>query len=852
VRKTRTSWLGLSLRTVRTHAGMYSIFGLTVLLASLVTSAVVGYLALSATQQATEAIAGAGADGQRFVLVIPTRDDTASQLRAVDGIVSSLIDASAMTVRTTTTSVDGRPSLTVEVRPDDHGFTAAAIPGLVDGFSRLQRELAADPVAAPSGVSTEGTLPSTLADIQARLSIEQAATGIPVALAAILALGAIAQGSRLLVETLRDEFSLARSRGASVHLIASTTLTVATIVAALGAALGLACAYGTAMLVFGTATAGLSLVPAVAVTVAASATVLAEAVRVARGSTTRSANRAGFAANLTVIVFVFVATAVALGQLLVRRTPLQVSATGVSYVDPLIAAAPALAALATVIVGLTGFAPVARAIEALSVRGRGASIVYPARYLARRTALHIASATVVALAVASFVIAGAFTATSQHLADVRQQLAAGSDLRVTGIDPRAVPVPDSLRMSATVLVSAASVGTDTIELLAVPHDAISAVMTTAGGLVDTAALADALPEFTGGLTMPDGQLGLEVTSAQSIEVTAVTADLVDPTDGTVVTIALPTTTDSAYLVVQLGLDVECLEASCDVVVHSPTVGADAVTPQADSAALDRTVTIPFGQAQFRYRAVETPATVPAVVTTAFAARLALGVGDTVTVDVGSGSRQFTATVARIVDLIPGTSNERAMAIDLGSGAVATQLESGSPLAANELWFRSDDEAASSASLAGYSVVTNHARTDPSTATVALWLGAVGAAALAILALAAGAALAARSRRSEPGLLRAIGMSSRQVGMVAAAEHWLVVVISLALGVIAGIVVSALTVPTMARASFDGISDALPAPLTFDLAPVALAVGLTGIAFMVVGALAGIRMSRSSDVQWEGQ
>jgi hypothetical protein len=736
VRKTRTSWLGLSLRRASTHRGMLAVFGLTVVLAALITTAVVGFLELSATRQATMAIASAGSDGQYLTLTTPIGDDAEQQQAAADDIVRSLIDTAALTVTTTRTTVDGRPSLTFDLRPSSDSFTASAIPGLVDGLSRLQRTLAADPVAAPSGVSSDGTLPTTLARAQARLSVEQAATGIPIALAAIIALVALAQGARLLVQALRDDIVLSRSRGASIRRAAITTAVMAGIVAVVSAAVGYACAAFTLSAWFATPIALVPITPPIAAAAAATAAVLIDAIRVSRASAAHDTARSGFVTNLATVVVIFALAAVSLGQLLLRRTPLQVSATGVSYVDPLIAAAPALALVAVVIVGLAAFAPLARLIEAASARSTGALVVYPARYVARHTALHTASATVVALAVASFVIAGAFASTATGLTNARQTLVAGGDLRITGVtDDRELPAV-AVTEHTRVLVSAATVGADTVEIVGIPTSAIVPVMTTAAGRVDTARIARALPQFS---------------------------------------------------------------------------GSD---------------------------------TVPAVVTAALASRLALSPGDRFTVDIGTGSRQFTATVADVVDLVPGTSNERAVVVDLDSVVAASHSQSGADLAPNEVWIRSDDLRRTLASLTGYSVVSRVSTSETLTASSALWLGALGAAALAIAALAAGATLSLRTRRAEPGLLLALGMSPRHTGRVVTAEQWIVVAIAVLLGAAAGLIVSAVTIPVMARASFDGVPSALATPLSVDVGTVAVAITIATCAFLAVGVSVG-RRARST-------
>jgi hypothetical protein len=233
------------------------------------------------------------------------------------------------------------------------------------------------------------------------------------------------------------------------------------------------------------------------------------------------------------------------------------------------------------------------------------------------------------------------------------------------------------------------------------------------------------------------------------------------------------------------------------------------------------------------------------ITTELASRIAAAIGDTFTVTIGSGDRSFAATVARIVPLAPGTTNARAVIVDLGALAAATQSPDGRPLDANELWFRTDDVAASTASLSGYSVITATETTAAPTATAALLLGAAGAALLAVAALAAGATLSGAHRRSEPNLLRALGMTARQVSAIVRTELWLVTAIAVVIGLGAGAVVSVLMVSDFARTSLAGLPAALPSPVSFDPAVLLVWAAITIAACMGVGVFAGHRANRSS-------
>jgi hypothetical protein len=841
---TRTSWFALNMRRLRNHSAHVVVFGLTVALASLVMSVIVGFIGLSATSETKSAVAAAGAGGQHYTLETPSSGDAAQQRAAAEGVVRSLIDTRALTLTTTDTARSGNHYLTLDLRINPDLFTAAAVPGLVDGLSQLQRALGADPVAAPRGVSTDGSLPAVLATAQARLNIEQSATVIPVALAAIVALVALVQAARLLVDAMRDELALLRSRGASPRLLASTLAIGALAVAIVGASTGAAAAGMMLAGRFGATTLTASPVPALCVTVFAVLAAFIEARRTARATDKPGTNRAGFVASVATVVVVLTAAGVSTGQFLVHRSPVQASASGVTFVDPVIAAAPALAMLALIVLGLAAFAPAARVIEALSVRGRGTSLVYPARYLARRSAQHTVSAVVIALALGSVVITGALVSTTEHLAVARQHLLTGSDVRVTGVGST-VPVPSSALSTARVLVSSALVGTDAVELVALPHGALTTVVDDAGGLIDTQALAEALPLATGGVAAPSGELALSVDGEGQVT-TSTSAVVVRPSDGAVTELSLPSAAARDLRVIHLRAAGTCERDYCLITVNSPTPVFDGFVPHDQGTGeLGQAMVVDAGPWRATYDAPGLSAAVPVAITTELASRIAAAIGDTFTVTIGSGDRSFAATVARIVPLAPGTTNARAVIVDLGALAAATQSPDGRPLDANELWFRTDDVAASTASLTGYSVITATETAAAPTATAALLLGAAGAALLAVAALAAGATLSGAHRRSEPNLLRALGMTARQVSAIVRTELWLVTAIAVVIGLGAGAVVSVLMVSDFARTSLVGLPAALPSPVSFD--PVVLLVwaAITIAACMGVGVFAGHRANRSS-------
>lgn len=105
----------------------------------------------------------------------------------------------------------------------------------------------------------------------------------------------------------------------------------------------------------------------------------------------------------------------------------------------------------------------------------------------------------------------------------------------------------------------------------------------------------------------------------------------------------------------------------------------------------------------------------------------------------------------------------------------------------------------SVSVVGRQRRTDQLRTDPAAlATIAAYTVGYGAAAVfAVVVFAVTAVMATRDRRSEIALLRAMGLSPRQLGIWQVAEHTVLVAASLLVGVGIGLALSAVALPLVA-------------------------------------------------------
>lgn len=140
------------------------------------------------------------------------------------------------------------------------------------------------------------------------------------------------------------------------------------------------------------------------------------------------------------------------------------------------------------------------------------------------------------------------------------------------------------------------------------------------------------------------------------------------------------------------------------------------------------------------------------------------------------------------------------------------------------------------------------RTDPAAlATIAAYTVGYGAAAIfAVVVFAVTAVMATRDRRSEIALLRAMGLSSRQLGTWQIAEHTVLVAASLLIGVGIGLTLSAVALPLVAVSQEGGavVPTVRPVYPWATLAAVELVplVVLTGIVSALVARLRRLRLA----------
>ena len=873
-------WLRLSSRTAFAHRSLLAGLAILALGFSLLLTGIAGYLSISATDQAVTALDAVG-DSQR-VTIVQARlgDDPAAQRAAANDAIGFALDESAVLIDVEEFTEGGQDYVRWTFTPHPTGFTAAAIPGLITGLDSLQRVFGADPAIATSGVTTDGSLTTTLGDIQRRLGAEQGASLVPLALVAVIGVVALGQVSRLQAAARAPELGLIRSRGASFRRLGLTAGLETVAVALPATALGALFALVTLVQRFPSIAvdATLWLIPA-GITVAAAAIVAGSTVSTARTASLRDpafAGRGRTAIGAISLVLVLVVAGLSFWQFRLAGAP----------VDPFSSAAPALALLALVILGLALFGPSARLAETVTARSRGVQPSLPIRQVARRVGLHAVSVTVIALAIGSMVIAAGYSETLEKVSDLPSLVRTGTDVRVVA-GASGLPQLDGVD-TVPAFVTAARIGSDSAELVGLPAAELAGVMTTVEGAIDTATIAEQIAVPPAGIAI-DGDVTVSITAGQPqpdpyggafgdvtsepVRVTITTIDdtgvstttgidpFEPPAAGETVTREITPPEGGALLAADV--TVGGLAAS-ELTV---TVGATGVDGDWSLAVLSNdffgtlpsvgstpgtVVFAPWSSAipvRLVAPGIDPFAPVPAVVGAALAERLTLVDGDVVTLRSDALGDDFDIVVAGVAPTIPGTTNTFGIVADLGAietrllGAQRLVTAGGSTV--NQYWIASEDAAATAALVTprlGDSTMTVAAVTRAATTPtqLALGLGAIGALVLAGATLLAGNGMVSRARGGELRVLRALGMRRGAIGAARRLEVVVVVAFAVVLGAASGVLVSLLTVADLARSATIGLPSTLDVPLAFDAMLLLAGATLTTVVLGAVAVVAGVQ------------
>jgi hypothetical protein len=424
-----------------------------------------------------------------------------------------------------------------------------------------------------------------------------------------------------------------------------------------------------------------------------------------------------------------------------------------------------------------------------------------------------------------------------------------------------VAVADGVRAVAAVYSEPVEVGATPASMVALTPAALSLLGTTGGGLFDPSKAADqiALPQT--GPVIPAGAREVTVTLASDVPVpvglTLVIADKLGVQREITATgsyrFALPAGRGDWNLlafIVQLPVDGPTAVMVTDVAADGSAVDLSGGWAVAGFDPLRAPVTPdPTGAGFIDAYELESVRLTPlfgnqtddihpsVLISRELANTARIRVGDTVPVAFDERSESFACVVAGIIPAVPGAETELAVLVD-GSlvEAVRSRFYDKTPTpqvawigGSNPVTELGNVRDAVPAGVLVSALAVDSNRGILSAAAQALWLGAAGAALLCFIAVTASGAVQVRTRRGEAGVLRALGVSDREIAYGRRAELGIVLALGILVGLGSGFVVTVLTIAPLARAAVPGSYDAIATLVGFQ--PLGL---LLGLVVLVVG------------------
>ncbi|MCH6230250.1 hypothetical protein MK786_05820 [Microbacterium sp. CFH 31415] len=853
--------LRFALARARAAATPLLTLGVVSALAALLLVAVVALIGTVETREARSALAAATGDRGRIVLTI---DAGVSADEVADAAAEAVADAGAAGALVIAAD-DGAVVLT----PDLDRITGAQAVALVDGLAGLR-----DAVEEATGDRPQesGGLRDTLAGVGDGLEARRGPTAVALGLLGLLTavvVGAVALES---VRARESETRLLRARGARrrdlVWLAALESAIVAVAGGLAGAFLGVVVAG-----IWGAAPAGALVPPVVAATIAAVVAVVV-AVATARGAERGSA-RARAVADIGLIVLLAVVTALAVWQFVQSGTPVVERGDGGSTLDPLVAVAPALALGLAALISVALATPIARAIGAAFAPGRAVSPTTPLRLASRRPARHALSITVVAFAIGTITVAGAYHASLTALGDAPEALRVGADLKVGTIpedvvaaDVAAVGAPDAAMLARPMSAQ----GTDQrIPILAVQAPQLGAVMLDADGTIDPAALGAelTLPEtsavldgdtFTLTLAAPagepiefDGELIPQGSPAFNGRATVVSSagavatfgfsnaelSVIEDDDGSTFTdlevrdeetytFELPSGDEWSLAALAIGYhplghvpgggeisEVSSGGVAVDLTEFRPAAGTPGVVDVTDAGigfAPEASEGQPYSQAV----AAGVPPAVPTVITAQLAASLSLEVGDSIALEVIKPEFEADFEIVDVIPVLPGSTTGEGMLVDLGTVSTASPFD----VVPTQVWLSTDDPGAIAAAVSAEFPQTVTIVADPRSAenaagtAAAFFLAAAGAVVLAVVVLVL-RRTRSRADSRELALFAVMGLGRRRASRLRAQEDLFAVAMGAVGGIAAGAATAWLIVAPLVRAAYGSVPESYPIVLRAD-------------------------------------
>lgn len=834
-------------------------------LAAVLVVAVTALVAAVETREARGALAAATGDRSRIVLTVePGVSAEAVAAAAVDSLAAA--------------GAGGALHVAIEngdvvLTPDLDVLTGAQAIGLVDGLAELRDDIQD---AVGERPQQSGGLRETLDGVRDGIEARRGPTTVALGLLGLMTAVVVGAVALEAVRAREPESRLLRARGARRRDLVWLAALETAVVALAG---GLAGAFGGSLIVG--VWSGRVQSPLLSLLVGAGVAVVAAAVvaiATARGLD-RGTSRARAVADIGVVILLAVVTGLAVWQFVQAGTPVVERGDGRTVIDPLVAIAPALALGLAALVAVALATPIARIVAAALTPTRRVSPITPLRLASRRPARHALSITVVAFAIGTLTVAGAYQASLTALGDAPEALRVGADVKVGTIpddvaaaDVAAAGAPDASMLARPMSASGAD---QRIPILAVEAPQLGAVMLDAGGTIDPAELGELIAvsptdavlagdALTLTLVAPegeplefDGELfeqgspaftgRAEVVSAAgdvaTFSFSNADVSVIEDDDGNVYsqlesrpeetfTFELPAAGEWSLVALSLAYHPEAFVPGTGSIT-AVTSGGEPVdlggfrpapgTPgsvEAEPATLTFAPEAREGAPFTRAIAPGAPSTVAAVITTALADSMSLEVGDAIALEVVKPDFEAEFEIVGVVPVLPGTANGEGMLVDLGAVSLASPFE----ILPTQAWLSTDDPGAVAAAVDATYEQTVTMVADPRSAQ-----NAAGTASAFFLAAAGSVVLAAvvlvlrrtRSRADsrELALLAVMGLGRRRASGIRAREDLFAVGMGAIGGVAAGAAVTWLVVAPLVRAAYGSVPDAYP--IVLQIQPVLL-------------------------------
>jgi hypothetical protein len=732
--------------------------------------------------------------------------------------------------------------------------------------------------AAPPGVAQREVAAQVESGVVALVSAAPALVLVVV----ILAATAAAQLARLLAAAREQETAKLRARGLSRGQSSIANAIESAAVGVAGAIVGVALAGMLLLLV----DRGADRLASLWWASVATAAILALVMVIASRPRSRVAARGARVTTTAAVAVVVLAAAFVLWQLRLARP------TGF---DPIAAVAPTVVLMAGALVVLAVFSAGAGAWAIPAAKRRGLAPAYPARQVARRLPIYAVAVLLVGLTVAQAVFASSYSSTWTAMATDSAALRAGADLRVD-LEPAAATSAivadaasvDGVYAVAPALVVPVEIGSTNAQLIAVPTDAMETVVSAAGGIVDRRALASAVEPADGSAVADPIDLGPTATGvratasidasranvAESVVLTATVLDangasaslrleadpVLQPDGTTTLTAEAPFPEGTApwrVLAMSASIPASFANATVDVALLSAEaiggseLGIDGAVVL-DQSAAEQVVWLADGaetaEADASGDDAAEPPAVRAVLSTALAERIGLEVGDDLEFRYAGSGRRGALLVADIVEAVPGAATGLAVFAPLEVLEVSMLQRGTSIVDPTSVWAAGapSADAALSAALEDRPVATSAPGVAPTIVGALVggwWIATAGSVLLSLVAAFAIAQTLALARRRELGVLRALGVPHLDQARMRAGELSAVLGASVALGLLAGGLVSWLIVPDLVRAVTPGIL-ALDTAVSFAWPGLVVAIGVlaAGLAAIVIATAARVRAS----------